>query len=228
MKKPFIIIICLAAVFVAWKWLASPKYVEFTFVSRQLKEKAAALKEKKAYFEKLAGFSYDLKKYPEQLKKIDSALPEGESLPSVLDFLQKNAAETGLYFTEIGKVLTTLPKENPSLKESRFDISLSGPYSAFKNFLANVEKSSRLIEIEEIKYSYPKEKELSSSFNLKIKFSSAKPSSQVAANKTVAPEINFKLLEESGSDPLFGSLQLFEKIQPFEGEVGRDNPFIPF
>lgn len=37
-------------------------------------------------------------------------------------------------------------------------------------------------------------------------------------------EINFKILE----DPLFQDLKAFEKIPAFEGEVGRENPFIPF
>lgn len=37
-------------------------------------------------------------------------------------------------------------------------------------------------------------------------------------------EINFKILE----NPLFQDLKDFEKIPNFEGEVGRENPFIPF
>ncbi|XOB40284.1 MAG: hypothetical protein ACKKMR_03175 [Candidatus Nealsonbacteria bacterium] len=36
-------------------------------------------------------------------------------------------------------------------------------------------------------------------------------------------EIDFELLE----NPLLDQLQPIEKIPPFEGEVGRENPFIP-
>lgn len=36
-------------------------------------------------------------------------------------------------------------------------------------------------------------------------------------------EIDFELLE----NPLLNQLQPIEKIPPFEGEVGRENPFIP-
>lgn len=35
-------------------------------------------------------------------------------------------------------------------------------------------------------------------------------------------EINFDLLEE----PIFKELRIYEEILPFEGEVGRKNPFV--
>jgi hypothetical protein len=37
-------------------------------------------------------------------------------------------------------------------------------------------------------------------------------------------EINFQILE----NPLFQNLKDFEKIPNFDGQVGRENPFIPF
>lgn len=36
-------------------------------------------------------------------------------------------------------------------------------------------------------------------------------------------EINLEALE----NPVLQELQLFEEIPPFEGEIGRDNPFLP-
>lgn len=36
--------------------------------------------------------------------------------------------------------------------------------------------------------------------------------------------INFGLLE----DPKIKELQPFEEIKPFEGEIGRENPFLPY
>jgi hypothetical protein len=38
------------------------------------------------------------------------------------------------------------------------------------------------------------------------------------------PAINFQLLE----DPIFEEFEPFEKLPLFEGEIGRENPFIPF
>ncbi len=37
-------------------------------------------------------------------------------------------------------------------------------------------------------------------------------------------EIDFNILE----DPFLQESQLFEKVPSFEGEVGRDNPFLPY
>lgn len=37
-------------------------------------------------------------------------------------------------------------------------------------------------------------------------------------------KINFEILE----NPDLDKLQLYEEISPFEGEIGRENPFIPY
>jgi hypothetical protein len=38
------------------------------------------------------------------------------------------------------------------------------------------------------------------------------------------PAINFQIL----GDPIFEQFEPFEKLPLFEGEIGRENPFIPF
>ncbi len=37
-------------------------------------------------------------------------------------------------------------------------------------------------------------------------------------------EINLEMLK----NPALQKLQLFEEISPFEGEIGRENPFLPY
>jgi len=37
-------------------------------------------------------------------------------------------------------------------------------------------------------------------------------------------KINFQVLET----PILKEFQLFEEILPFEGEIGRENPFVPY
>lgn len=37
-------------------------------------------------------------------------------------------------------------------------------------------------------------------------------------------KINFELLKS----PILDELQLFEEISPFEEEIGRENPFVPY
>lgn len=54
----------------------------------------------------------------------------------------------------------------------------------------------------------------------------AGPSETLLFQPIPPPEIkiNFEILES----PALGELQLYEEISPFEGEIGRENPFIPY
>jgi len=54
-----------------------------------------------------------------------------------------------------------------------------------------------------------------------VKPSFLAPSSPPQARKV---EINFEVLK----NPLLQDLQPFEEIPPFEGETGRENPFLPY
>ena len=51
-----------------------------------------------------------------------------------------------------------------------------------------------------------------------------KPSSPSPPPKEKKIEINYKILEDS----TLQGFQLFEEILPFEGETGRNNPFLPY
>lgn len=57
-------------------------------------------------------------------------------------------------------------------------------------------------------------------------FAKEKPSALEEISKPAVKElkIDFSTLESPG----FEEFQLFEKTPPFEGEAGRENPFIPY
>ncbi len=50
------------------------------------------------------------------------------------------------------------------------------------------------------------------------------PSGILISRRLKKFEINFDIFQ----NPLLKQLQLIDKIPAFEGELGRDNPFIPF
>lgn len=50
------------------------------------------------------------------------------------------------------------------------------------------------------------------------------PSGILISQRLKKFEINFDIFQ----NPLLKQLQLIDKIPAFEGELGRDNPFIPF
>ena len=166
MNRYFIIAICFLVALIVGFFLILPKYRVFERLQADIKVKSAELKYKEDYFADIASTSEKLKDYQEVFAKIDSALPTNPSYPSLFNFLEEKSSENGLVLKKI-KNLPTPPKikseggeESPTeVKEIRADLSLLGSYSAFKNFLLGLQKSSRIIEAQTISIAPPGAKE---------------------------------------------------------------------
>ena len=169
MNRAIIIAISLIITLVLGATLIRPKYQELNFLKLEIVQKQVELQKTKDYFANLYNISEELKKYQEPLSKIDSVLPPDVSLPSLLDYLEKIGSQNNLALKEIGSVATSISKERPAIQEHFLNLSLSGYYPSFKNFLSTLEKSARLIEIESISFSSPKERENPFPFELGIK-----------------------------------------------------------
>ena len=132
-----------------------PKYLEFKPLKEEISKKESLLRERETYFLNLENISKTLENYEKPLKKINSALPDTPSIASLLSFLQKKSSENGLVLRALGQtesleVQTEQEKETPEIKKSYFSISLIGNLFSFENFLKTLEKSSRIIEVENI------------------------------------------------------------------------------
>lgn len=173
-NKLLITVICLLFTIVLGVFLAWPQYQDLKSLQKKNIEKKTELQYKEEYFLNLKEISEELKQYPDSLSKIDSFLPSYLSLPNLFNFLQKMSSEYGLILKTIGQLTTSSLKEREKVQQHSLDLSLSGSYSSFKNFLSGLEKSARLAEVEFIYFSTPKEKLLTKetpfTFNIKIKF----------------------------------------------------------
>lgn len=167
MNRPITIAVCIWLSLILGVGFLWPKYQDLRNSQKKIEEKKAELQYKEEYFSELNKTSDALKEYSEILQKIDSSLPADPNLPSLFDFLQKVSSQNGLVLKRINPVSTT-PFEDSKIQETHLNLSLSGSYSAFKNFLSTLQKSARLIEIESITFSSP-EKEETFNFDLKIK-----------------------------------------------------------
>ena len=145
-----------------------PKFQEIERIEGDIAWKERELQRQEVYFSGLRETKDELRRYQEQLTKIDSALPDDPSLPSLFNFLQKISSESGLILVEIGPAIVSFLEEKPEIKETKFSLELAGSYPSFKVFLARLEKSARIIEIEEVVFSSPEDGELFT-FNLRIK-----------------------------------------------------------
>ncbi len=149
--------------------LVFPQYQNWSFLKQRVDELKIELQNQENYFEEIKKIAVNLEKYKDPLSKIDSALPSNPSIPELFHLIKNFSSTSGLLLAKIGSISTT-PLPNSRLKETRTTINLEGDYSALKNFLSALEKSARLIEVENISFSTPQEKEKNPfEFNLKIK-----------------------------------------------------------
>ena len=162
--------ISILIVFVVGFFFTWPQYQNLRNITAEVREKKVELQYKEEYFSNLRKTSEELKNYESEISKIDSVLPSGLFLPSLFNFLDKTASQNGLILKQVGKFSVISSKEKPErIKEIHLEITISGSYPAFKNFLSALEKTARFVEAENIVFSFPKSEEEHFSFDLKIK-----------------------------------------------------------
>ena len=188
-KKLLIAIILFGLSFVIGLVFCFPKFQEMRVAQKQLESKEIELEQKKAYFEEIDILSEKLKQYPDELAIIDFSLPDDFSLPFLFDFFEKIISRNGLFLTNISQSqdsqssfrssrssakpeISEETEPGNKLKESRTSLSLSGSYFAFKNFLYSMEKSARLIEVENASFALPEDKISTLNFNITVKTNS--------------------------------------------------------
>jgi len=168
MNRAITIAICFFLTFILGLSFLRPKYQDLKSLQKKVEEKRVELQSKEEYFLNLSNIAEELKKYQDQLFKIDSALPPDPSIPALTNFLQKKISQSGLVLNEVSLVSITPFEDLPGIQKIHLDLRVLGSYSSFKNFLLTLEKSARLIEVENIAFSSPEDKD-PFSFDLRIK-----------------------------------------------------------
>ena len=153
--------------------LILPKYRSLRGGQAEAEAKQQEVQNKKKYYQSVANASKELEKYAESVSKINSALPEEVPVPTIFDFFQKKASESGLTLKGLGQFAGTPLSNNQKIKVYNLSMELAGSLSNFKNFLSVLEKSARIIEVEKISFSSPsseKEKDPLFNFSMGAKF----------------------------------------------------------
>jgi len=148
-----------------------PKYQDLQDLKIQAQQKKVELKNKEDYYQALKETSAQLKNYETNLNKVKSALPNGPSVPALANFLQSISSQSGLILKNLSYGSETAIENNfasanngsntvsSNYKKLEISLSLSGSYGALKDFLSRLEKSSRIIEVKEIIFTSPVNKE---------------------------------------------------------------------
>lgn len=150
MQKPILITIFIISTILLVIFLVYPKYQDSDFIKKKLEQKKEEFIYQQDYYEKINMLNKKLEEYKDELKKIDSALPDEPSLPALYDYFLKLSSQNGLILTEMSVSSPAVSKADPYLQEILFSISVSGTYTSFKNFLFPLYKSARMIEVESI------------------------------------------------------------------------------
>ena len=154
MNKTFAIPILLFGALILASYLFLPQYQEFKGVRSQVNQMQTQVLETERYFSNLGQILENLRNYEDSLEKIESALPQDPSLSSLLNFFQKKSSENGLLLKNISTVKGRRKEEKKGIlakvEETYLNLNLSGSYLSLKGFLETLEKSSRLIEVENI------------------------------------------------------------------------------
>lgn len=177
MKKKIFIPILLFAVLIVAVYLVLPQYQKYRANKEEINLKNSQLAKTEEYFTNLQKIKDDLAKYKKSLEKIEAGLPKDISLPFLLNFFSKKSSENGLFIKSMA-----LGQEAPNEKEESsqktqdayFVLEVSGTYPSLKNFVKNLENSSRLVEIETISIRKEKPTDLFLTFDVKIKAKSFK------------------------------------------------------
>jgi len=159
MNKSFAIPILFFVALLFVVYIILPEFYNFENLKKELGIKNQEIQSIENYHEKIITTIDKLKDYEDSLGKINSALPDSYFSPSLFNYLQKTSAENGMFLKSVG--LVKAPVKNTEIspgaeaskedvKEEYVNINLIGSYDSFKTFLKSIEKSSRMIETENI------------------------------------------------------------------------------
>jgi Tfp pilus assembly protein PilO len=132
-----------------------PRHRVLTSLNKNILEKEIELRSQEQYVKELKEVANTLKENKDVLSKIESALPKDHSLPELLNFFQKAASQAGIILGKINPHSGT-PEKDTNIMTTQVDLNLDGNYSDFKDFLRILEKSARLIEVNNIHFAYPR------------------------------------------------------------------------
>ncbi|MBI2038436.1 MAG: type 4a pilus biogenesis protein PilO [Candidatus Nealsonbacteria bacterium] len=161
LRKSIIIVVMIVPAFIFFLLFVLPEKDALKDLKSRVQEKEQELKMREDYFKDLENIAKGLAEYQSQLAKIKLALPEGPQTLVFYNFLQKSASQAGLVLKSIDYQLFD--------KTISLNLGVAGTVDGFRNFLAILEESARMISIESFSFTSPEREKDLVNFNLKIK-----------------------------------------------------------
>ena len=153
---PLYIVVALVVSLLLIFFFLVPKYKDFAFIKQETTKTSTELQSHQEYFKQLQGLAEKITLNSQNFLTIKAALPEKSSLTEIFGFFQKTASFSGLVLENISSD-SSFSTEKKNINITRINLALEGSYASLKNFLSVIEKSARLIDVDSISFSSPKE-----------------------------------------------------------------------
>jgi len=153
--------------------LLVPTISSFARLKTRIAETEAKIETQNEFLVQLQVTAQRMEENKELVAKIENALPVGPDAASLLDFLDESATRNGVNLEEI----TWLDKNKTAegkVQDYLMSINFSGSYYSFRNFVNDIEKSSRIIDIDQIEFNSKRERGLPIEFKLYLRIHSYK------------------------------------------------------
>ncbi len=164
MPRSLILWISLFLILIFGVLILWPKYEDLRSIKIEVERKQKELQYGKEYISGFLNLKERLKEYQNEILKIEDSLPFELSLPCLFSFFQKASSENGVILTALSWSEPSAFGKNSRIKQTIFNISVSGSYQSFKQFLSYLEKSAKFFGIQNIAFSSDEEP-----FNFDIK-----------------------------------------------------------
>lgn len=137
----------MALAFSSFMLLTLPRYQDMQVSRTQERELTRELQNRETYFADLRDVQARLDEFPDELAKVEAAIPGDPRLPALYDFLQSSAAFSGLTLKSISSSLKEAAGGSLVLRQIPVTLELTGSYNAAKEFLSKLYTASRMAQV---------------------------------------------------------------------------------
>lgn len=104
--------------------------------------------------------------YNRRVDTLTSSLPEDHYVPSLFATIKRIADQTDVTIANIGEFSVQEDQEDSNIKNIDIEITIEGTYQNFRSFIAQVENSSRIINLKSMNITRPPDNNSGESFKL--------------------------------------------------------------
>ena len=132
-----------------------PQYQQAAALQSTVTQKQAEYDGKSFYYTKVAGLVKVIEENPDALAKIQSALPTMVSFAPEVNFFNQAATDAKLQVNSVELLQVSKAEPDQAIKTVSFRVNLSGSYAALRLFLAALDDSARIFEVDSLAFSAP-------------------------------------------------------------------------